>query len=147
MILRRTINAPPDVVFRVFTDPDLLPAWQPGLRGVVDRTGPLDQPGTTYGLDQPGPPLRIRVLRVERPTLHEQLEGLPWYGWIGIAHFEALAGNRTRLRYEMHAQGRPRWLWSAVVTVSSLVYARTELNRLKAVAERAALSQEDMTRS
>jgi hypothetical protein len=73
--IRRMIAAPPEVVFRIYTDPARVPEWQPGVKGVIEQTGPLDQPGTTYVLDQPGPRFGVEVLRVDAPRLHQQREG------------------------------------------------------------------------
>lgn len=134
--IKRTIAAPPASVFAIYTDPAYLPEWQPGLRGVTEQTGPLDEAGTSYVLDQPGPRLQVDVLRVDAPWLHEQLESFGWYSWIGTARFEPLPGNATRFIYLYTPAGRLRWLWLPLVAVSAVVFGRVEFNRLKTVAER-----------
>jgi uncharacterized protein YndB with AHSA1/START domain len=133
--IKRMIDAPPDVVFATYTDPARLPEWQPGVKGLRAQTGPLDQAGTSYVLDQPGPEMRITVLRVEAPSLHEQLEALPWFGWIGTARFDALQNGRTRFTYRYATIGSRRWLAQPLVLISALLYGRTEFTRLKRVAE------------
>ncbi len=135
--IRRTIGAPPATVFAVYTQPEWLPKWQPGLKGLRDQTGPLDEAGTSYVLDQPGPRLRITVLRVDPPRLHEQLESFRWYSWVGTARFQQLRNGGTRFIYEYSPRGRLRWLFGPLMTVSGLVYLGTEMNRLKMVAEAA----------
>jgi hypothetical protein len=69
--LTRRIDAPPDRVFRAFTDPGLVADWMDAT-GVVAPTGPLDAPGTRYTLVIRGPwKFRTRVIRSEPPWLHE----------------------------------------------------------------------------
>lgn len=138
MTIERTIAAPPELVFALYTDASRLHEWQPGVGGLRDQTGPLDQAGTSYVLDQRGPLFRIEVLRVEPPRLHQQLETLPWYSWVGTARFDPLPDGGTRFRYRYSARGHPRWLWSLVVTASALTLGRVEFNRLKRVAEETA---------
>ena len=85
--IERLIAVPPEVVFELYCDPQRLREWQPGLRGLIGRTGPLDAPGTSYVLDQPGPRLQVTVLQIDRPHLHEQRENFRWYGWVLTARF------------------------------------------------------------
>lgn len=69
--LARRIRATPDAVFRAFIDPAFVADWMDGT-GVVDATGPLDQPGTRYTFVVWGPwRFRSEVIRVEAPWLHE----------------------------------------------------------------------------
>jgi ligand-binding SRPBCC domain-containing protein len=42
------IEAPPEVAWRVGSDPDRMAEWNTTVIGVKDVTGPLDQPGTRY---------------------------------------------------------------------------------------------------
>jgi hypothetical protein len=108
----------------------------------MEQTGPLDQAGSTYILDQPGPRLRIEILRVEQPSFHEQLEQLRWYRWIGTARFEPLPRGRTRFSYEYTPRGLVSWLLSPLIWVSALILGRAEFSRLKAVAETTAVLQD-----
>lgn len=132
--VRRTIAAPPEVVFAVYTDPARLSEWQPGLRGLSEQTGPLDQAGTTYVLDQPGPRLRVEVLRVHPPRFHEQRECFRWYGWIGQARFGPSPDGGTRFSYRYTPTGRYGWLWFPVIAASA-IFVSAEFNRLKKIAE------------
>jgi hypothetical protein len=144
--IERTIAAPPAVVFGIYTDPARLSEWQPGVKGVIEQRGRLDEPGTTYLLDQPGPRLRIEVLRVDAPRLHEQLESFRWYGWIGTARFDPLPDGATRFSYAYAPSGRLRWLWLPLIALSAVLFGRAEFNRLKEVAERTALKGGGETR-
>lgn len=42
------IDAPPEVAWRVGSDPDRMPAWNTTVIAVKDASGPLDQPGARY---------------------------------------------------------------------------------------------------
>lgn len=69
--ISRRIRATPAQVFRALTDPALVVDWM-DASGVVDASGPLDQPGTTFTLVIWGPwRFRTRVVRVEAPQVHE----------------------------------------------------------------------------
>lgn len=69
-IIRR-IDAAPEQVFRVFTDPALVADWM-DASGVQDATGPLDVPGTRYTLVIRGPHrFRTEVVRAEPAQVHE----------------------------------------------------------------------------
>lgn len=69
--IRRRIDAAPMAVYRAFTDPVLLADWLDS-NAVVDATGPLDTPGTTYTLVVRSPwRLSTRVVRSEPGRLHE----------------------------------------------------------------------------
>lgn len=69
--IARRIRATPDQVFRAFTDPALVVDWMDAT-GVVDATGPLDEPGSRYTFVVWGPwRFRSEIGRVEAPFLHE----------------------------------------------------------------------------
>ena len=70
----RRIAAPPDAVFRAFTDPALAADWMEA-DAIVDQRGPLGAAGSTYTLVIKGPwRFRMRVTRSEPPQAYE-LEG------------------------------------------------------------------------
>jgi hypothetical protein len=70
----RRIDAPPEAVFRAFTDPALLADWMEA-DGVVDQRGPLDLAGSTYTLVISGPwRFRNRVVR-STPAQHYAFDG------------------------------------------------------------------------
>lgn len=69
--IARRIRATPEQVYRAFTDPALVVDWMDGT-GLVDATGPLDEPGSRYTFVVWGPwRFRTEVVRVEAPLLHE----------------------------------------------------------------------------
>jgi hypothetical protein len=139
LVVTRVVHAAPAVVFAIYTDPLRLSDWQPGVRAAVDQTGPPDRPGSSYVLDQPGPRLRITVLQVDPPHLHEQLETLGWYSWITAARFDELPGGRTRL--SLGYTPRPRgvgWLLAPLLMIAGFFFMRREVELLGSVAERAA---------
>ncbi|MBF8289470.1 MAG: hypothetical protein HW391_438 [Chloroflexi bacterium] len=71
--LTRHIDAPPNRVFRAFTEPGLVADWM-DASGVEDPTGPLDTAGTRYTLVIRGPwKFSTRVIRSEAPWLHETI--------------------------------------------------------------------------
>jgi uncharacterized protein YndB with AHSA1/START domain len=143
LVVKRVIHAPPAVVFAVYTDPSRLSDWQPGVRAVVDQTGPSDRPGSSFALDQPGSRLRITVLQVDPPHLHEQLESLGWYSWITTARFDELSGGRTRL--SLRYTPRPRgvgWPLAPLLMSAGFLFMRREVELLRSVAERAARDPE-----
>lgn len=71
--IRRRIEAPPEHVFRAFTEPALLADWMDAT-SVIDVSGPLDAPGSRYTLVIRGPwRFRVDVVRSEPPSLHETL--------------------------------------------------------------------------
>src|SRR5688572_33364192 len=75
--ITRRIDAPPERVFRAFTEPALVADWMNGT-GVVDWTGPLDRAGTKFTLIIRGPwRFRTEVVRSEPPAVHETLHRGP----------------------------------------------------------------------
>jgi hypothetical protein len=69
----RWIDAPPDAVFRAFTDPELLADWMEA-DGVVDLEGSLDRAESTYTLVIKGP-WRFRVRVIESTAPHAYVYG------------------------------------------------------------------------
>lgn len=69
--ITRHIRATQVEVFRAFTEPALIADWMDGT-GVIDATGPLDVPGTSYTFVVWGPwRFRTTVVAVEAPRRHE----------------------------------------------------------------------------
>ena len=67
----RRIDAPPDEVFRGFTDPALVADWMDAER-VTETSGPLDRSGTRFRLVIRGPWwFRSEVIRSVPGRLHE----------------------------------------------------------------------------
>jgi pimeloyl-ACP methyl ester carboxylesterase/uncharacterized protein YndB with AHSA1/START domain len=78
----RHIEAPPDDVFRAFTDPALAADWMEA-DGIVDQRGSLATAGSTYTLVIAGPwRFRMRVTRSEPPHAY----GLEGHGPLGTSY-------------------------------------------------------------
>jgi uncharacterized protein YndB with AHSA1/START domain len=135
--IERWVAAQPELVFELYTDADRLPEWQPGLRRLKELHGRLDGPGATYVLDQPGPRLRITVLQVARPNLHEQRADFLLFGWVLTARLLSEGGG-TRVVFEYRYGRGPRWLWGLIMGRLASTFGRAELDELKKVAERRA---------
>jgi hypothetical protein len=69
--VKRFVRAPIARVYGAYVDPAVLPRWM-GIQAIIDASGPLDRPGTTFTEVVFGP-YRPRdvVLAAEPPTLHD----------------------------------------------------------------------------
>lgn len=66
--MRQHVDAPPDVVFDLYTNLDRMPEWVGGVTSVSDVSGPLDQVGTRYTVWYGGRTASpTEILGVERP--------------------------------------------------------------------------------
>jgi uncharacterized protein YndB with AHSA1/START domain len=107
MLITREFDAPRELVFRAFTDPELYTQWL-GPRGVtmtLETFEPRSGGSWRYShKDQEGNEHRFHgvnheVLAPERIIGTFEYEGLPESGHVILetVRFEALPGNRTRL--------------------------------------------------
>ena len=143
-----TIAAPPEAVFRLYTDPARRSEWNPAARGIVEQTGPLNEPGTRYVVDTRFGPFEVHVLRIEPPLLIEMLEGVGRRGEAHVTlHFKPTGDGRTKLIAEqtLTASGRLERLIAPLWARLSWVYGQLELRRLRSVAERDARSDSPST--
>jgi uncharacterized protein YndB with AHSA1/START domain len=76
--VRVMINAPPEIMFGLYTDPAWVREWLSGVRD-VRTAGPADQPGSWAVITYRWPfKMAAEVLQVEPPSLHVQrLKELP----------------------------------------------------------------------
>lgn len=79
-VIRRHIEAPPEQVYRAFTEPNLVVDWM-DAKAIESATGPLDRAGTRYRfvifrLHH----FRSTVVRAEPPRIH-QTRGSGRFGW------------------------------------------------------------------
>jgi len=103
----REFDAPRELVFKAFTDPDLLVQWigPKGFKMKIDYYNPrssgsyryihTDPDGNAYGFHG-----TIHELKApERAIQTFEFEGLPEAGHVALetARFEALSGNRTKV--------------------------------------------------
>lgn len=69
--VQQFVRAPIDRVYAAYVDPAVLPRWM-GIQAIIDASGPLDRPGTTFTEVVFGPYRpRDEVLAAEPPTLHD----------------------------------------------------------------------------
>jgi uncharacterized protein YndB with AHSA1/START domain len=135
------INAMPEVVFGLYTDPRRARDWLAGVREV--RTdGPTDQPGgravfTYRWLFK----MTAEVLEAARPARHVQrlkeLLGLVTCTTTTTTRFRQVDGG-TELRLRMHyrvAGGPIGRLFDRLVGDEMVTTVRSDLARLKALAE------------
>lgn len=79
-VIRRHIDAPPERVFRAFTDPALVVDWM-DAKTLEEPSGPLDRAGTQYRLVIFRlHHFRTTVVRSEPPLVHET-RGSGRFGW------------------------------------------------------------------
>ena len=103
------INAPPEVVFGLYTDPGWVREWLSGVRE-VRTAGPTDQPGGRAVIIYRWPfKMAAEVLEVERPARHLQrlTELLGLVTCTTTARFRRVEGG-TELRLGMAYPGSRR---------------------------------------
>jgi ketosteroid isomerase-like protein/uncharacterized protein YndB with AHSA1/START domain len=133
------INAPPETVFGLYTDPGRARDWQAGVRE-VRSTGPPDRPGSRAVITYRWPlKMTAEVLQVKPPTRHVQRlkELLGLVTCTTTARLRRVAGG-TELRLEMgyRVVGGPIGrLFDARVGDEMVATAGGDLARLKALAE------------
>ena len=133
------INAPPERVFKLYTDPARARDWLSGVRE-VRATGPPDQPGSRAVITYRWPfTMTAEVLRAEPPHLHVQRlkELLGLVTCTTTARFRQLDGG-TELHLAMHyrvAGGPLGRLFDRLVGDEMVTTVRGDLARLKALAE------------
>ena len=67
-----TISAAPDRVFDLYTDADRVPEWRPSIAEIADRSGSMQQVGTTFRTRYRGrsPDGHGKVIESVRPHRH-----------------------------------------------------------------------------
>jgi uncharacterized protein YndB with AHSA1/START domain len=136
----RTIAAPPELVFDLWTDLDRAHEWMEGLTKITDITGPLDRAGTRYTAWYSSMRSPNEILDVERPRLiRTRIGNRLLRGQTGVT-FEQ-DGDGTRLTQEFRTDGLipaiAAWIFSQGSYRGSF---RGELNTFATIAEREARS-------
>ncbi len=94
------IDAPRDVVWSVFDNPDNMLRWQPTLRSFEHKSGTPGEPGATTALiyDEDGREVRMLETVTERraPDFMASVYTTEWGKTIVVNHFEDLGDGRTR---------------------------------------------------
>ena len=133
------INAPPEIVFRLYTDAGQVREWLSGVRE-VRTVGPADPPGGRAVIVYRWPfKMVAEVLEVERPARHVQRlkELLGLVTCTTTARFRRVEGG-TELRLEMRyrvAGGPIGRVVDSRVGDEMVTTNRRDLARLKALAE------------
>jgi uncharacterized protein YndB with AHSA1/START domain len=138
--LRTTIAAPPTEVFALYMDADRRPEWNPAARGLIERSGPVNQAGSRYVVDTRFGPFEVHLLRVEPPRLVELREGVGRSGEAHVRiHFDSTPEGGTQLTSEstFAARGRIGQVGALLSALGARLYGALELHRFKAAAERA----------
>jgi uncharacterized protein YndB with AHSA1/START domain len=141
------INAPPETVFGLYTDPGRTRDWQSGVRD-LHTAGPPDQPGSRAVIVYRWPfKMTAEVLQVEPPTRHVQRlkELLGLVTCTTTARFRRVEGG-TELRLEMDyrvAGGPIGRLFDTRVGDEMVATASGDLARLKALVEEQAGPRRD----
>jgi hypothetical protein len=142
-----SINAPPETVFGLYTDPGRARDWQSGVRD-IRTAGPPDQPGSRAVITYRWPfKMTAEVLQVEPPARHVQRlkELLGLVTCTTTARLRWVEGG-TELRLEMDyrvAGGTIGRLFDARVGDEMVTTAGRDLARLKALAEEPAGPRRD----
>jgi hypothetical protein len=132
--ISRRIRATLAQVFRAFTDPALVVDWMDAT-GLIDTSGPLDQPGTTFSLVIRGPwRFRSRVVRVEAPEVHETEGRGPLGAWYRFVATLTPAGPDTDFEllteYRVPFGALGRWIDRRWIDREPRTTANREVDRL-----------------
>lgn len=140
--ITRRISAPPERVFRAFTEPALVADWMNGT-GVIDWTGPLDRTGTEFTLVIRGPwRFRTEVVRSDPPVVHETLHRGPLGTRARMVATLAADGGATQLdlltEYSLPLGPLGRWIDRRWIDREPRVQANREVDRLVELVSRPA---------
>jgi hypothetical protein len=141
------INAPPEIVFGLYTDPGRAHDWLSGVRE-IRTAGPPDQPGSRAVFVYRWPfKMTAEVLQVEPPARHVQRlkELLGLVTCTTTARLRRVEGG-TELRLDMDyrvAGGPIGRLFDALAGAEMVATAGRDLARLKALAEKQAGPRQD----
>ncbi len=133
------MDAPPERVFAIYTNPDLVPRWRPAIAAITDVSGPMERVGTTFVTRYRGRAPKSRGQVVEsRPPYRHTIAGR---GAVGYRADVRLAGTAeaTELTFELevHAPGGPLGRVAERLFIARKVEreTQTEFARLKALVE------------
>jgi uncharacterized protein YndB with AHSA1/START domain len=137
-----SIAAPPELVFALWTDLDLMREWVGGVTKVTDVSGPVDRAGTTYTTWFGAAASHTEVLEADRPRLYHTRFGNRLLAGENRTVLEA-EGNGTRLVEEFRVGGGllSRVLGRIFSTGSYKGSFRGELQEFARIAEREAASR------
>ena len=105
IVTKMTFNAPRELIFKAYTDPDLIPQWY-GPRFLTTEVDKLDaQPGGQWRFLNRDPEGNVYafhgvyhdVVAPERIVQTFEYEGMPGHVVLETAVFEDLGGGKTRV--------------------------------------------------
>ena len=105
IVTKMTFNAPRELIFKAYTDPDLIPQWY-GPRFLTTEVDKLDaQPGGQWRFLNRDPEGNVYafhgvyhdVVAPERLVQTFEYEGMPGHVVLETAVFEDLGGGKTRV--------------------------------------------------
>lgn len=98
------VAAPPEHVFRIWTDLDRMKDWVGGVTRITDLSGPVAQAGTTYTVWFGPLASRTEVLEADPPRFLRTRFGTWLLAGESSVRFEA-AGDGTRIDQEFRTKG------------------------------------------
>ena len=132
------IDAPPDLVWEIFTDLERIPEWQTGDPLVTDVSGRGDAVGTTYAVRRGPAVAHTTVLEAVSPSRYQSKTD----AYLGL-RFELLArlipekgGTRVELEAHTHWPRGMKLLGRLIETVVLSAHeGRREMEQLKVLVE------------
>jgi uncharacterized protein YndB with AHSA1/START domain len=142
-VFQVAVNAPPELVFDLWTDLDRMPEWIGGVRKVTDQSGPMDRAGTRYTVWFGSMASPSEVVEVERPRFIRTRFGNRLLRGENNATFEA-DGEGTRLTQEFLTVGLIPAIAARIFATGSYKGSfRGELNEFVRLAEREARQRQE----
>jgi len=137
--LETHVEAPPEVVFGLWTDLGRMHEWIEGVSAVTDVSGPVDRAGTTYTTWFGKMESRTTVVAADRPRLFRTRYRSRVLAGENVATFEPDGLGGTRLAEEFRTEGVVAWLFGRIFATGSYRGSfRGELNQFVRIAEREA---------
>jgi uncharacterized protein YndB with AHSA1/START domain len=134
------VAAPPDRVFRLWSDLDRMKEWVGGVTRVTDVTGPIDRPGTRYTVWFGRMASRTEVLEADPPRFVRTRFRSRLLGGETTATFEP-DGDGTRITQQFRTEGRIAAIAGRIFSMgSSSGSFQGELNAFARLAEAEAAS-------
>jgi uncharacterized protein YndB with AHSA1/START domain len=139
--LSTTIAAPPELVFELWTDLELMKQWVGGVTKITDVSGSVDRAGTTYTTWFGSMASRTEVLEAERPRLFHTRFGNRLLKGENRTVIEPEDGG-TRLTQEFRTTGLVAAIFARIFAAGSYKGSfQGELNEFARIAEREAAAR------
>ncbi len=130
------INAPPQVVWDVFSDVERWPEWTASVTSLTGKDGPALAVGRRFAIKQPGMQKLVwKVTEIQPGTSWTWVYRAPGAHVIARHHVTALPGGRTLVRQELDQQGALGALVGRLTVKRTKRYLSMEARGLKARSE------------